>query len=215
VTDYDRIVRTGEIPGAVRERALRAVLAVSAGASGLRAVLHPLGFLCFPVERHELCGVCVHVWSPRLPRARSTTSAIHAHSWDLVSFVLSGELENVLVDVVEGESTHREFEVHSSGQRDELRATRRLVGYRIADRELNRSGETYTLAAGRFHITVAEAATTIAVGMAHAGRHDVTLGRIEDGTHVVRRELCGRSDSVAAARLVADQLSLMGIDSWT
>lgn len=214
-TDYDRIVRTGEIPAAVRERALQAVRDVAAGASGLRAVLHPLGFLCFPVERHALCGVCVHVWSPDLPRARSTTSEIHAHSWDLVSFVLAGELSNVRVDVVDGGATHRVFEVHSSVRGDELRATPRLVGYRIADTELSRKGETYTLGAGCFHMTVADVATTIAVGKAHEGRHDLTLGPTDGCTHRVHRERCDRAASAGAARLLTSQLSLLGIDTWT
>jgi hypothetical protein len=215
VTDYASIVRAGEIPHEVRERALRAVRDVAAGVSSLRAVLHPLGFLCFPIERHEECGICVHIWSPRLPGVRSTTSEVHAHSWDLVSLVLSGELRNERVTVVDGESTYRVFEVHSAAaDHDELRATSRLVGYRIADHDVSRQGGTYSLGAGCFHKTVASEATTIAVGMAQGGRHDLTLGPVDCGNHVVRRKRCDAVVSAAAARMVADQLSLLEFE-WT
>ena len=215
MTDYAGIVHAGEIPDEVRERALQAVRHVAGGISGLRAVRHPLGFLCFPIERHHLGGVCVHVWSPELPGAAPTTSEIHAHSWDLVSFVLHGELWNERVAIVDGEASYRVFEVHSDDDdRDELRATPRLVGCRVLTRDLSPRGTTYALEAGRFHQTIATEATTIAVGMSHRGSHDLTLGPVDCGTHVVQRKCCDEQESVAAARIVADQLSILEVE-WT
>jgi len=213
VTDYAGIVHSGEIPDEVRERALQAVLHVAEGTSALRAVRHPLGFLCFPIERHHLGGVCVHVWSPELPGAAPTTSEIHAHSWDLVSFVLHRELWNERVTIVDGESAYRVFEVHSDdGDRDELRATSRLIGCRVLTRDLSPRGSTYALEAGRFHQTIATEATTIAVGISHRECHDLRLGPVDCGTHIVRRRQCDQQASVAAARIVTAQLSRL--DGW-
>ena len=117
--------------------------------------------------------------------------------------------------IVEGESSYRVFEVHSDDEGgDELRATPRLVGYRVLTRDLSRQGSTYVLEAGRFHQTVASEATTIAVGMSHRGSHDLTLGPVHCGTHVVQRKCCDEQESVAAARIVADQLSILEVE-WT
>src|SRR5882757_10513589 len=69
---------------------------VARGRTSITAMRHPLGFICIPVERAGDHGVCVHVWSGRLSRTSPTTSAMHAHSWDLISYVLYGSLRNEL-----------------------------------------------------------------------------------------------------------------------
>lgn len=207
MTDYATILQEGRIPPAVRDEALRAMRDIAAGTSDLHAVRHPLGFLCFPLERQETYGVCVHVWSPRLAGAQPTTSEMHAHSWDLLSLVLSGELQNVRLGLVDGEATHRVFEVHSRPDADELRATPRLVGYRVASRDVSRPGDSYSVGAGCFHATVASDATTIAVGMGRPGMTDLSLGAVDGRSHIVRRERCDRAATMRAARLVVARLS--------
>jgi hypothetical protein len=209
--NYDEIFRAGTIPGAVIDRALGTLGDIVAGTCDLRAVRHPLGFLCFPIERRATCGICVHVWSPQIEPAESTTSEMHAHSWELLSQVLSGELHNRRLAVLDDKPTYRVFEVHSQDDADELRATSRLVRCRIAGHDVNRRGDTYTLAAGSFHATVAEAATTVAVGMARPGLADLSLGRIDGCSHFVRRERCDRASTVMAASSVAEQLSELGL----
>ncbi|NVI87072.1 hypothetical protein [Actinomadura sp. BRA 177] len=74
---------------------------LAAGAPPVRAVRHPLGFLCLPVERSGDLGVCLHIWTPEVRPAPSTTSPVHCHSWDLLSFVLYGTVRNVRMDVDE------------------------------------------------------------------------------------------------------------------
>ena len=210
MTDYAAIFRDGGVPHPIRERALGAVRAVAAGTGDLLAVRHPLGFFCFPVERQATCGICVHVWSPHFPPARPTTSEIHAHSWDLLSLVLFGELHNVRLVVGDQNPTHRVFEVHSGPCGDELRATDRLVGYGIAGHDVNRCGDTYSLDAGRFHRTMATEATTIAIGMARPGVQDLSLGALDGRSHQVSRDWCDREVSKMVAQLVTQQLSEIG-----
>lgn len=205
--DYAAIFREGRLPPAVRESALRTLHDIATGVSGLLAVRHPLGFLCFPLERHETGGICIHAWSPQLAPAQPTTSDMHAHSWELLSVVLTGELHNVRLTIVDDESTHRVFEVHSGPAGDELRPTPRLVGYRIAGHDVTRQGDLYSLEAGAFHATVASAATTIAIGMARPGVTDLSLGPVDGCSHVVRRDRCDRVATAWAARLVAGQLA--------
>jgi len=207
VTDYAAIFRDGGVPGPVRERALGAVRAVAEGTDDLLAVRHPLGFFCFPVERQETSGICVHVWTPHLPRGRPTTSEVHAHSWDLLSLVLFGELHNIRLVVGDVEPTHRVFEVRSGPCGDELRATDRLVGYGIAGHDVNRCGDTYSLDAGCFHRTEATQATTIAIGRERPGVQDLSLGALDGQTHRVPREWCDGEVSKMVARLVMGQLA--------
>lgn len=207
MTDYAAIFRAGRIPPAVVAWSIQVLRDLAAGAGDLLAVRHPLGFLCFPVERHDTCGICVHAWSPELVPAPLTTSEVHAHSWDLLSLVLFGELRNVRHSILADPPTHRVFEVHSRDGGDELRATSRLVGYQPDGCEVHRRGDTYSLPAGCFHATVAALATTIAVGMARPGMTDLSLGAVGGSSHHVRRERCDRVATARAARVVAGQLA--------
>ncbi|MFC7643366.1 hypothetical protein ACFQX6_22935 [Streptosporangium lutulentum] len=117
----------GSLPG----WAGQVLRAIGSGDSPITAVRHPLGFLCLPLERTEEYGVCVHVWSGALPHASSTTSQIHCHSWDLLSHVLYGRVENVRTDVSDSDTTsaatHRIFEVVSEPDGDHIRPTSRTV----------------------------------------------------------------------------------------
>src|SRR5437868_1942737 len=107
----------------------RVVEEVAAGRSPVPAVRHPLGFLCLPVERTGDYGVCLHIWTPEVEPAPSTTSSVHCHSWDLISFVLYGTVRNIRMEVHDGPdgTTRQVFEVLSRGEVDELRATGRAV----------------------------------------------------------------------------------------
>lgn len=149
------------------------------------AVLHPLGFVCFPMRRDADEGVCVHVWlpgrdgfAPHLP-----TSGIHAHSWDLMSLVLLGSVGNEVVDartVPEGEATHRVYEIRSADGADEVVPTARCV--RSSRREISYAGpgEVYRLAGGEFHTSVidqAGSAATVLLAVGNGGK-DRALGPV-------------------------------------
>lgn len=181
---------------------------IATGAVPLAAVRHPLGFVCLPVERAGRRGVCVHLWSDRPPAAAPTTSAVHAHSWDLLSHVVHGRLRNETFDVVDDPAapTHRLFEVHSDDDVDDLRATDRLVRYATAERDVLDPGATYRVAAGRFHTTVVPPggrAVTVALGEHRPGFGDLSLGPLTGPTHRVRRFRCDDADTAALARAAA------------
>ena len=161
---------------------------------------HPLGFVCIPVDRTGDQGVCVHVWSDSLPSARPTTSTMHAHSWDLISYVLYGSVGNELLNVTDApdNSAYRVFEVRSGGDVDEVRETPRLVRCEISAMELNRQGDTYTLPAGIFHATAVQGeAATVALGSGRPGTMDLSLGGINTRTRQAQAvEACASTSSV-------------------
>jgi hypothetical protein len=214
--------------------AIAALRPVADGTSPVRAVTHPLGFTCLPMERAGLSGVCVHLWSPRVARTEPTTSPVHAHSWRLTSYALFGTLENRLMRITEADgvplgaagtqagaavSCHgavpadpairRLIEVRSRGDADELVPTRRLVRCQAAQCQRIQPGDVYSMPAGAFHRTdVAPGgeAVTVALGTMVPGITDCSLGPPDSTRHEVWRRGCDAGQTAAAARLVLDLL---------
>ena len=185
---------------------------VAAGRSTLPAVRHPLGFLCLPLERSGDLGVCLHIWTPEVLPAPSTTSPVHCHSWDLLSFVLYGTVRNVRMEVSEASATGTQqvFEVVSQGDLDELRATGRAVNCAPAKSTTHRTGESYTLPAGVFHSTLIEDgrdAATVALGRQTPGGGDLSLGPLDVPSHKVRRSRSDHADTVRALRRSARRIA--------
>jgi hypothetical protein len=212
----------------VRDWAIGALREVADDSRPVRAVSHPLGFTCLPIERTGPNGVCVHVWSPLVGRAAPTTSAIHAHCWELTSYALFGQLGNTLMalsDAVDGHAgaslprrpgrsgdeggPYRVLEVHSANDIDDLVPTSQLVRCVPGPRQVISIGGVYSVPAGVFHATEvapgAEAAT-VALGRVVHGVCDRSLGRPDSARHAVRRHQCDAEQTAAAARIVLDRL---------
>ncbi|WP_084956480.1 hypothetical protein [Thermoactinospora rubra] len=178
----------------------------------VRAVRHPLGFVCFPLARDGGRGVCLHLWSGALAAASATTSQIHCHSWDLVSHVLYGQMRNVHVTVEDAgaDATHRVFEVVSGPDGDLIEPTPRTVRHRTGLVEVFGPGDTYTLAAGRFHSSVVAEdgeAATVAYGSGTPGGRDLSLGPLEVGRHRVARQPLTAEETALAVSLIEARLS--------
>ncbi len=189
---------------------VRLLEGVVQGRTAVAMTRHPLGFSCIPVERTGERGVCVHVWSDSLPQAGPTTSTVHAHSWDLVSYVLYGTLRNEVIGVrdARNQPAHRLFEIRSDAGADEVRGTSRLVHYEITTTGVHHPGEVYSLPAGVFHrTTVGPDTATVALGSGRPGIVDLALGGIDTTSHHVRRRRCDRDEIARAARVVIEQLA--------
>ena len=208
--DIYQAIRRGTAAEAVPRWALSSLRDIAEGRRDLTGVLHPLGFLCLPIERLGDHGICVHQWTLAL-RPRLTTSAIHSHSWDLTSYVLYGGLRNERVQVIDDPDfpTHRVFDVRSYGDVDEIGATTRLVSYRAESVEAYGAGGVYSLSAGEFHTTVLadeHGAATVALGRSREQAADLALGAVDTPSHVVRRRHCAAPETARAACLIADRL---------
>lgn len=203
-------IQAGHAPSTVPALCLPVLAKIADRTAPVRAVRHPLGFLCLPVQRHGALGVCIHVWTSALPQATCTMSPVHSHSWDLASFVLYGSVGNRFMRVADDpqSGSYRVFEVRSYGEVDEMRATRRLVRCVEQDHRVACAGTTYYLAAGSFHESVlvggAEAATVVLGRSVPA--HDLSLGRLDLATHRVVRQWCDARESADAARVVTENL---------
>jgi hypothetical protein len=183
---------------------------IADGHRELRASVHPLGFICLPVVREGRYGVCVHMWLSGQPRASTTTSPVHAHSWDLVSYVLFGQLRNSLPRVVDADAATspgawRVLEVRSHGDTDDIVPTPRLVRCDPGDSALAVRDDVYSVPAGTFHSTVAVRAVTVALGSTVAGATDLSLGDPATRSHRVWRDRLGPPETTALARTVIER----------
>ncbi|ONI84521.1 hypothetical protein ALI144C_15075 [Actinosynnema sp. ALI-1.44] len=198
--------------GQVGEWAAGVLDDVASGRAAMTAIRHPLGFLCLPVHRDGDEGVCVHLWGPQW-HTSLTTLPTHCHSWELLSCVLAGELHNLVIRVLDDNAapTHRVFEVHSSAEGDEIRATGRLVRHETAVVDVYRSGDCYELPAGVFHQTVvpdpAQLVVTVALGLTNPNAVDLSLADLDVSTHRVRRQKCDRPETIAAAAVASQAIA--------
>lgn len=208
--DIYQAIDRGDRLGRLSAWLIRVLTEIGDGRSHVLAVRHPLGFICLPVERHGTDGVCVHFWDDRYATVTSTTSPIHAHSWELLSYVLFGEVQNVVIQVTDDQTdpTSRIFEVRSRGDVDELWATSRLVRETDRKKHVNPGGRSYALPAGVFHTTIVQpgmTAATIALGSSQVGSRDLSLGPIDGRSHQIRRLRCDQQETIKVARAVADR----------
>ncbi|WP_040811495.1 hypothetical protein [Nocardia concava] len=199
----------------MRDAAIRALDSILEDESPVTALLHPLQFICLPLVREGEYGMCLHVWDPdsqrELPFAPLTTSRVHAHSWDLVSHVLYGEVRNNVFSVSDTETNpeHRIVEIHSDSERgiDAIRPTPRLVSSAVIRSDLYGEGDSYDLGAGIFHTTEVEgAAATLAFGRGRAKAVDLSLANIGISPHTVPRRRCDQETTRRLVRPVLDRL---------
>lgn len=206
--DYDtldHLLRCGGTRDAARDSVAGVLEDIASGEEELRAVLHPLGFLCLPLVRDGPRGVCVHLFESG-SSAEPAAAPMHAHSWELYSFVLYGRVVNLPVSIRDRvrEPTHRVFEVHSEPTGvDELRPTSRLVRSEPGPGHTSSSGDTYSVSAGEFHATVVargQPTATLVLGRSLPGHTDLFLGPLHDRGRRTMRQLCELGQTAQTAR---------------
>ncbi|GAB4588260.1 hypothetical protein [Nocardia sp. IFM 10818] len=180
----------------------------------INALLHPLGFICYPLERDGHRGVCLHAWDDELwqgqPHTELTTSPIHSHSWDMVSYVVHGTVCNSVIEISDAD-TQPEFrvaEIHSDGDIDMIRPTDRLVRATVVASEWHSDGDVYRLDARVFHTTsVTGPAVTLAFGSGNRGAVDLSLAPLEVVPHAVHRTRCDEETTVRFARAIRERIA--------
>lgn len=216
-TDYTELhaaIRTGAAEQVVPRWAADYLGAVADGDTAVSAVRHPLGFLCLPAWRGDGLGICVHIWTGE-EIVDPVTSAVHAHSWELTSYVLYGQVRNQIVGVSDtaADPTHRIFEIHTDPVLDTVRRTSRLVRCHTAAVDEHGPGDVYTLPSGVFHTTVVdEYAATVALGQDRPGAVDLSLGGVHTTDHQVRRERCGPEQTRKAVATVLANLGSLRLE---
>jgi len=167
------------------------------GQRKLPAISHPLEFVCIPVYRSGADGLCVHLWDADNHTGPAAPTANHAHSWDLLSYVLMGTVRNELFDVFDDRTTpdDRVYEVLSRGDLDETRPTDRLVRHALRSMHEHCAGTVYSLQSGRYHRSSYSGPTvTIVYGFNHDTGRNVFLGPLSGGAPFSRRAPCSAAE---------------------
>ena len=192
--------------GALSPWAADVLRSAESGRSPVEAVLHPLGFVCLPLERDGEFGVCLHLWPPEAGESRTAFAQIHCHSWELLSFVLYGRIGNQRIRLVDGDE-YRVFEVTSREDGDDVRPTDRTVGTVPEPVAVHEAGETYRLPSGVFHRTVVDGGVgTVALGRSVADGRDRALGPPHQAGYRMRRRPCDGRELSRIIRSAAAQL---------
>src|SRR5215813_9920923 len=170
------------------------------------AIQHPLGFACLPLHRSDEHGICLHVWEEN---GGYTDHIVHAHSWDLWSYVFRGAIFNEIVRVDdEAENpVKRVYEVASGGRKDQIRATERLVKYVRSYVQEIRPGQMYRLPAGMFHRSWHRGLTaTIVLGEHQKGLSNLALAGL-DGESLTSapRDLCSSENARKLLRRLSER----------
>ncbi|MEU6573717.1 hypothetical protein [Streptomyces sp. NPDC046805] len=167
-------------------------------------IRHPLEFICFPLYRSGKVGLCLHVW----PESGETSSpVVHAHSWDLWSYVVCGTAFNQMVDIREEPERpeHALYAITSVGTIDEVRATGRRVTSAPRSRQAISAGQIYRISSGLFHRSGHQGLTvTLVLGEQHEERENLVLGPL-DGCprHDAPRETCSPDEARALLQCIA------------
>ncbi len=204
------LLRIGRRLDDLQSEAVALVREIAHSRASFAAVRHPLGFIYSPLLREGPTALRLHIWLAGVSRPRLTTSPIHDHTWQLISYVILGGLENHIVEISDSaEPTHRIFEIRGAGGADRLWPTDRLVGFRVASVQKVQAGERYTIEAGRFHFTEVSPDHTVATLVLAERKAPVperSLGPLHLPEHEMTREACPPGELCGAAARVLDSL---------
>jgi hypothetical protein len=180
---------------------------ILAGNRRAHAVAHPLDFICLPLVRTPVFGVCAHMW-----RDRQAASIIHSHSWHLHSEVVLGAIANEVFAVTEFPGSDYELvRIESSGSLDSMVPTARAVLVEGTERTIHRPGNSYGLAAGVFHrsLPMSNGPTlTLLAATTVAGAHDhIIVSRSEGHKPAIRRETLSTKAALSLVTLFRDVVS--------
>jgi hypothetical protein len=215
-TEVHRDISAGVAHQTLPDLAAGVLAGIAAGDGGLCAVRHPLGFVCFPVLRDGDTGICIHTWSAETAPPAPPPFSVHAHSWDLLSYVLYGAVHNQLVSLRHRPATptHQVFEIRTGGLFDDIQATPALVSWTGAGTQTVPAGSSYAIAAGEFHtldIPLDYHAATVVLGRSRPDVADRLLGEIGAPDHRTYRHPCSPTETArlasATLRRLADTLA--------
>jgi hypothetical protein len=177
------------------------------------AFAHPLGFVYLPLLRMPDATLRLHIWHDDGDATRlgeGEISAMHDHTWNMTSYVICGELRNVIVDVVEDAAapTHRMFEIHGRGEVDEIRPTQTVVRVVGTHEDKVSAGQTYQMGSDLIHCTHpgSGVVATLVAARRTSKRVERALGPVGLPGYRSTRQVCPPARVAAAAAAVLEAL---------
>lgn len=116
--------------------------------------VHPLGFYFVRLVVQGKMSLRLHYWPASYREEGSAITPYHDHVWKLQSFILSGAIENVMLDIVEDElGAYQLAQINQIDGVDEVVPSGRTVSVNEKSRQRLMAGEYYEIEAREFHYT--------------------------------------------------------------
>jgi hypothetical protein len=135
---------------------------------GYECLLHPLGFYFVRLAVRGASSIRLHYWPARDRQVGTAITPYHDHVWKLRSCILTGTLDNVLIEIEENESgAFKVAQIRQVAGVDEVIVGGKAVSMRIISRETYVADDIYDIEPRVFHYTdipIAEATVTLVQG---------------------------------------------------
>jgi hypothetical protein len=179
------------------------------------AFAHPLGFIYLPLLRMRGATLRLHIWhadGATRGLGPDEISPMHDHTWHMTSYVICGELRNVIVDVEPDAfaPTHRMFEIHGACDVDDIRPTDELVSVVDTHEEKVSMGQTYRMGSDLIHCTHPQSGVvaTLVAARRTSKRVERALGPVDLPGYRSKRQVCPPERVAEAARSVLGALGV-------
>jgi hypothetical protein len=212
--DRPDLVEIGDLlrkqdPRLLEEPCARLLDAVARDRHLVEPLLHPLGFVYAPLARWPHATLRLHLWPPVAQRRHLTAdevSPMHDHTWDLVSYIAHGALENVEVSVVEvdepSDADFRVFTIYGEGVVDRVVPTQTLVRIEAERKMRHFARSIYTMPADVVHRSEASGDPTVTLVLALRTERQTerALGALDLPAYTTRRQAFPRDEFTKAIR---------------
>ena len=120
-------------------------------AASIQSLWHPLGFAsCVIRENPGELTLRVHYWPPNDRRTKNPDWPVHTHSYALSSLVLSGNIEDIQYDTIDGDE-YSIYRVSYFNGNSEISNTGRKTSLSKCTSEMRSKGDQYRVEREVFH----------------------------------------------------------------
>lgn len=123
-------------------------------------VWHPLGFVMATLinEGHE--KIRLHLWSNSFQNVQEPTWPIHDHLFDITSWVLCGEIENIEYKQCNSVLTHQLYSVSYDNDGSILTKLDSGLSLSVESKEIIKKTESYSIKSGVLHQSISSSENT-------------------------------------------------------
>ena len=133
---------------------LRRAVIPSLELNRMHGILHPLGFYEFRLAESEKVTVRLHYWPDGEREVGTAITPYHDHVWALLSCILAGQIENVMLDLVIDESGQYQLAyINQNAKTDSVVPASSRVTLRERSRDVHPTGIFYEIPPREFHYT--------------------------------------------------------------
>jgi hypothetical protein len=181
-------------------RLLRASALRALTGSTYDCILHPLGFYLIRLAVRGDTTVRLHYWPAHHREKGTAITPYHDHVWSLCSCIISGTVENVLIDLHADPLGDFELaDIRQTGVVDDVIPASSRVRMSIRSTATYRAGDFYDILPRVFHCTNVrpdEAAVTVVLSTVVVQGGPRTLLPIDSAGHMPSRQAVTNSEQV-------------------